>query len=242
MPTYLITGAARGIGLELVRQLSLDASTIVIATVRTLSPELQQLGDERSNVRIITCDVSSAESVSALGTTLPAALPHDDKITHLLNNAGVVAQRDIQATSMTAAALTENITINTLGPARVVEATLPFLAPNAIIVNISSGIGSLQLLANGTIPPQATAYSVSKAALNMLTVHQAYELKGRYRVVCLDPGHVKTRLGGDQAGVEIHDSAAGIIKTVSGLDDDPEEDRQNGKARFLHYGGKEVPW
>ena len=242
MSIYLITGAARGIGLELVRQLSSDASTIVIATVRALTPELQHLGDERNNVRIVTCDVSSGESVSSLSTTLPTVLPHGDKITHLLNNAGVVAQRDVQATSMTAEALTENITINTLGPARVTEAVLPFLAPNALIVNISSGIGSLQLLANGHIPPQATAYSVSKAALNMLTVHQAYELKGRYRVVCLDPGHVKTRLGGDQAGVEIYDSAAGIIKTIGGLNDDPEGDRQNGKARFVDFGGKEVPW
>lgn len=242
MPTYLITGTARGIGLELVRQLASDPSTRVIATVRTITPELQQVVSEHGNIRVITCDVSSNESVSSLGATLPTVLAAGERITHLLNNAGVVAQRDVKALSMTAEALTENITINTLGPAKIIEVALPFLAPQAIIVNITSGMGSLQLVANGRIPPFASAYSISKAALNMLTVHQAFELKGRCRVACVDPGHVKTRLGGDAATVEVHESATGIIKAVRSLEEDLEGDREKGKARFLDFTGREVPW
>ncbi|KAJ4355499.1 uncharacterized protein N0V89_003515 [Didymosphaeria variabile] len=242
MSVFLVTGAARGIGLELVNQLSSNATTTVIATVRTISPELQRLKDERENVRITICDISSLDSISALSTSLAGILPSGEKITHLLNNAGVVAHPEAKATSMTAAALSENITTNVLGPAKIVEVVLPFLAPGASIVNITSGMASLQLVTTSIIPAAATAYTISKAALNMLTVHQAQELKGKFRVVCLDPGHVKTRLGGDMASVEIHESAAGIIKVVRGLDEDKEGDRENGRARFMEFSGKEMPW
>ncbi|KAL1604908.1 hypothetical protein SLS60_004449 [Paraconiothyrium brasiliense] len=242
MPVFLITGAARGIGLELVSQLSSEGSTLVIATVRTISPELQRLSDERENVRIAICDISSLSSISAFSTTLGYILSSGEKITHLLNNAAVVAYPEAKATSMTAEALSENITTNVLGPSKMVEVVLPFLAPDGVIVNITSGMASLQLLATGVIPAAATAYSISKAALNMLTVHQAQELKGKCRVACLDPGHVKTRLGGDRASVEIHESAAGIIAVVRRLDEDKEGDQENGRARFMEFSGKEMPW
>lgn len=242
MSIFLVTGAARGIGLELVNQLSSDASTVVVATVRTISPELQSLQDERKNVRIAICDISSIDSIFSLSTTIGRILSPDEKISHLINNAGVVAHPEAKATSMTAEALSENITTNVLGPAKIVEVILPFLAPKAIIVNITSGMASSQMVTSGRIPAAATAYSVSKAALNMLTVHQAQELKGKHRVACLDPGHVKTRLGGDRASVEVHESAAGIIKIARGLDEDKEGDRENGRARFLEFSGREMPW
>lgn len=242
MSVYLVTGAARGIGLELVNQLSSDTSAIVIATVRTTSPELQRLKEERKNVRIAICDISSVDSITSFSASLPTILSSDEKITHLLNNAGVVAHPEAKATCMTADALSENMTTNVLGPAKIVEAALPFLAPRASIVNITSGMASMQLVTTGVIPAAATAYSLSKAALNMLTVHQAQELKGKHRVACLDPGHVKTRLGGDRASVEIHESAAGIIEVVRHLDSDEEHDIDNGRARFMEFSGREMPW
>lgn len=242
MSTFFITGAARGIGLALVNQLSSDASTVVIAAVRAISPELQTLHHERKNIHIAICDISSVDSITSLSNTLEQLLPPGCKISHVLNNAAVVAHPEAKATSMTTAALSENITTNVLGPAKVVETLLPFLAPRAVIVNITSGLASLQMVTSGRIPASATAYSISKAALNMLTVHQAQELKGRYRVACLDPGHVKTRLGGDGASVEVHESAVGVITMVRGPDEDKEGDCENGRARFLEFSGREMPW
>lgn len=242
MSTYLITGASRGIGLELVHQLSSHPTNTVIATVRSLSRDLLNLQEQAPNVRVLTCDVSSVDSIASLGTWLPTVLPPGTQITHLINNAAVLAHPDVKAVSMTADALAENITTNVLGPAKVVEAVLPFLAPGALIINTTSGIASLQLVSDGTIPSCIAAYSISKCALNMLTVHQAQELKGRCRVVCLDPGHVKTRMGGDKASVEIGDSVKGILAKAEELGRDEEGDMERGRARFVNFRGEEVPW
>ena len=109
-------------------------------------------------------------------------------------------------------------------------------------MSISSGIASLGLVTDGTIPPNITAYSMSKAALNMYSVHLAMHLKGKARVVCVDPGHVKTRLGGEHATVEPTDSAAGVIKVIRRLDSDGLTDRETGRSRFYNFLGEEVPW
>jgi NAD(P)-dependent dehydrogenase (short-subunit alcohol dehydrogenase family) len=243
MPVYFITGAARGIGLELARQLSDLPSSTVIAAVRRTSSELSDLQHDRSNIHIVNCDVSSEASVATLSTTIPETLP-SRKIDFLINNAGVVDSPETRGLTVTAAALNTNIGINVLGPAFIVSILAPLLAPNALVVNVSSGIGSLGLVADGTISAGIAAYSISKAALNMLTIHQADALKGVARVACLDPGHVKTRLGGEKAVVEIADSARGIRKVINELKEGELEksDRESGRARFFNFRGEEVPW
>lgn len=136
-------------------------------------------------------------------------------------------------------AVLTHVTNNALGPAKLVEVLLPFLVSDGTgaIINISSGMGSLGLQATSSpaIPPHILPYGISKAALNMLTIHQAHELKGKVIVVCFDPGHVKTSMGGDSAPLEIHDSASGILGVVHGL-------KADDSGKFLHYTGKELPW
>lgn len=143
---------------------------------------------------------------------------------------------------LSASAFNENITTNVLGPAKVIEAALSYFTPNdGIIVNITSGIASLRLVSNGTIPANVAAYSISKSALNMLTVHVAQALRGKARVVCLDPGHVKTRIGGDKAVVEIEDSAQSLIRVIESLSQDEHGDKEKDRERFLNFRGQEVP-
>jgi NAD(P)-dependent dehydrogenase (short-subunit alcohol dehydrogenase family) len=83
-----------------------------------------------------------------------------------------------------------------IGPALIIQSLSPYLAPRAKIANISSGVGSKAMLSDERIPPHITSYSIRKAALNMLAVHQAYDLKNRATVICVDPGHIKTQIGG----------------------------------------------
>lgn len=246
MPVYVITGARTGIGREYVRQLSQDASNTVFGLVRDLKGDITSLQNIKdtfpAKTYIIECDVSSEESISALPTRLRAAVddPSSLRINTLINNAAVLHSREESALTLTSAALNYHIKTNTLGPALVFRALYDagLLAPDAVVANISSGVGSLDMLSDGRITACITPYSISKAALNMFTVHQAKHLRAagsKVIVVAIDPGHVKTEMGGPDAVVEVQDSASGVLKVLSGL---TEED--NGK--FLLYTGKELEW
>jgi NAD(P)-dependent dehydrogenase (short-subunit alcohol dehydrogenase family) len=106
------------------------------------------------------------------------------------------------------------------------------------VANISSGIGSLTMLSDGRIPAKAAPYSLSKAALNMLTVHQARQLREEGSgvvVVAIDPGHVKTEMGGPEAVVEVADSARGVLGVLAGLG-------EGDSGRFLAYDGVGLEW
>lgn len=243
MATYLLTGASRGIGLELAVQLAADNSTSVIAVVRSISTDLANLEARNPNVQVLICDISSAGSISSLNALVSKVLKPEQKITHVINNAAILAGRDNPVLSLSVSALTNNITTNVVGPSKVIEAILPFFPESGgVIINMTSGIASLQLVSDGTIPANISAYSISKCALNMLTVHLAQALKGRCRVICLDPGHVKTQMGGDGAVVEVNDSAKGIRSVIQTLRDDKLDDIKDGRARFLNFQGQEIPW
>lgn len=254
MAVYVITGARTGIGLEYVRQLAPTPSNTVIALVRSLSADLSALRaiqsqNPSSQVHILECDVSSPSSIAALPSkllSLPATNPTNRlTIDVLINNAAILHSRTQTALSLTSDALLSHITTNVLGPALLFQTLYPFFSgeSNAKAINITSGIASLALVHDGTINAEITAYSISKAALNMLTVHQArQEVERKERgegkgvvVVCIDPGHVKTEMGGEGATVEVGDSARGVLRVVEGL-------QEGDQGRFFGYTGDEVPW
>ena len=175
MPTYLITGANRGIGLELVRQIvSTDTSARIIATVRSLSKtdltdlqSIQSKSQEEDKIQILECDTSCVDSINALGSTI-ASLIRERKIapiTHLINNAGTGGPIGPSSIEFTKEDLSKYIEINTLGPALVTSALLPSLVPPSEgslpkIINISSGTASMAWL---HIPPvRNVCYSISK--------------------------------------------------------------------------------
>lgn len=104
-------------------------------------------------------------------------------------------------------------------------------------MNMTSGLGSMANSLAMT-PRKCAGYSISKAALNMLTVHQAEDVRGMLkgaRVVAMDPGWVKTRMGGEGAVLEPEESIGGMLKALHGLG---EEDG----GKFFTYTGEQVPW
>ncbi len=222
--TVLVTGANRGIGLELAGQLK-AAGYSVIGTARKPAgaKDLKALG-----VRVEQLDVTDAASVAALAQRLDGVA-----IDLLINNAGVGGQGVNSIRELDVDAMAATYAVNAMGPMRVTQALLPNLEAGSgrTIVNISSVMASIKNNWGG-----AYDYRASKAALNMLNSSLAKELgKQGYISVVLHPGWVKTRMGGESAPVEIEDSAAGLVKVIAGL-----KDADNGK--FYDYQGKPIPW
>ncbi|KAJ0305803.1 hypothetical protein COL5a_002604 [Colletotrichum fioriniae] len=269
MPTYVVTGARAGIGLEYINQLSKSPSNTVIALVRSTSPttDLSALEAIQSSsiatTHILECDVSSEASIAALPGRLSAALDEGRgtpaKVDFLINNAATLQFAHQTSLTLDKAGLDAHMETNVLGPARMVQVLMPFLTAEdkgdekdgvdaaaaaadegeeriaAVVANITSGAGSLGWTSNGRVGMLA-GYSISKAALNMLTVHQARELRGQGIVtVAVDPGHVKTSSGGPGATVEVEDSAGGILSLLVGL-------KNADSGRFFLYNGTSVPW
>lgn len=240
MPTYFLTGANRGLGLEFVRQLSSNPSNTLIAGVRSLQADLTDLNTilsstKNSNVHIIECDVSSMDSLSSFDSRVADFLSRTvtKQITHLFNIAGINATSSDTSLTLDPASLDNHMRTNVLGPAKIVEALQSYLAPGAIVMNMTSGLGSLKV-ATGT--PKCCTYSMSKAALNMLTLHQARDLKEKdIIVICMDPGWVKTRMGGKGALIEADASIKGMLDVVDGL-------KREDSGRYLRYDGETVPW
>jgi len=250
MPVYCITGANRGIGLEIVRQLAqLDEPSTFFALTRTLDNDLSDLDaaaavpGRNNTLHILECDTGSIASIQAFADQAARILsPTSQKIDYLINNAGI----NLSPLSTSLALVPEDIhamiQVNLLGPAKIVEFLLKaqLLVNDAKIMHISSGLGSNAYTKAWPYARHSTGYSMSKAALNVLTLHQSEELHTVAKltdavVVSVCPGWTKTRMGGDGALVEVEDSVAGIIKVLRGLG--PED---NG--RFYEYSGRELPW
>jgi len=235
MPTYAITGANRGLGLEFVRQLLSDSSNTVIGAVRSTNNDLSDLKALNTDGRlhILECDTSSSSSISSFGEAVIKVLGEEGQLHYLLNNAGINAVPDQTSLDLKEADLQQHISINVFGPAKTVQVLIPHLRKGSVIINMTSGLGSIR---KGVDFKKCTTYSISKAALNMLTVQQAGDLKDRgVRVISMDPGWVRTRMGGEGAILEPEFSISSMLKTIHGLKDEE-------TARFYTYTGEQVPW
>ena len=252
MPVYCISGANRGLGLEFVRQLSQSPENTILALTRSLSSDLSNLkslstSSSGAKIHILECDTSSLPSIHTFAKTASTVLaPNGLKIDYLLNNAGVNIASSQSSLTLNPDDLFANVRVNVLGPAKVTEFLVNqgLLSRDVRILNMTSGLGSLSL--SSTIKPRkAMGYSVSKAGLNMLTVHQAEDLRTPEEkggpglvgavVVCMDPGWVKTRMGGSGAVLEAEESISGMLKVLHGLGEG-----DNGK--FFKYDGDELGW
>ncbi len=236
MPTLLITGASRGLGLEFVRQYSADGWQ-VIATARdpAQSRDLAAVAAMQPSVEVHALDVGDFDAIDALAARLEGRA-----IDVLLNNAGLFgpkarAEQDPRQEFGTVdyRIWSELLRVNTIAPVKMAEAFVEHVACSAQrkIVTITSGVGSI-----ANADGRALGYRSSKAAANMLMRNLSFDLAPRgVATAAVCPGWVRTRMGGPGATLEAADSIAGVRRVVEGLG-------PANSGRFWLYDGSEIPW
>jgi NAD(P)-dependent dehydrogenase (short-subunit alcohol dehydrogenase family) len=234
MQTVLITGANRGIGLALT-QAYVARGERVLATCR--APEraeaLQRLAATHGErVGVITLDVGDLASIR--GAVEQARL-HTGAIDVLINNAALnppTHDQDLERIDF--ATMIDVLRVNSAAPLMMTQQFLPLLrkADGAKVINISSDMGSIGQTRSGG----DYAYSTSKAALNMVSRLLSFDL-ARYgiTVVALDPGWVRTDMGGEYAALAPDESAAGVMRVIDGL-------TARDSGGFLAYDGGAHGW
>jgi NAD(P)-dependent dehydrogenase (short-subunit alcohol dehydrogenase family) len=212
--TALVTGANRGIGLEIARQLAELGMRIVLAS---RDPELGeeaavQLGYE-GQVRVEQLDVTDADSVVACAERLAR---DGVEIDVLVNNAGLYTTTPLL--EIDEPALLEALEVNLIGAWRTCRAFVPGMRAGGWgrVVNVSTGDAHF-----AERPPRAGAYSLAKAGLNVLTRMVAAEAGPRVKVNAMSPGWARTRMGGSSAPVSVEDSADTAVWLATLPDDGP---------------------
>lgn len=219
MATAMITGANRGIGLELSRQLT-ERGDRVIALCRKSSPELEALG-----VRIFDgVDVTDRQALDAVSAELGEAA-----LDILINNAGIFSEEPFEALDFDR--IRQQFEVNALGALQVTSAMEGHLVKGSKIVLITSRMGSIGDNSSGSY----YGYRMSKAALNMLGVNLAHDFTRRgIAVAILHPGLVATEMTGEY-GIPPRESAEGLIARIDAL-------QLADSGGFWHANGERLPW
>ena len=219
MSTILVTGANKGIGLELCAQLA-GRGDVVIATCRARSRELDALGVEV----IDGVDVGDAGSIAALGKRLAGR-----KLDVLINNAGILAGDRLEELDVDG--VRRQLEVNALGPLLVTRALLPSLGKGSKVAIVTSRMGSIADNTSGGM----YGYRMSKAAVNMAGVSLARDLAPRGIIVLLlHPGMVATTMTGGQ-GIPVAEAAGGLIARI-------DEATPATTGTFHHQNGTPLPW
>jgi NAD(P)-dependent dehydrogenase (short-subunit alcohol dehydrogenase family) len=231
VPSALITGANRGLGIEFARQYLANGWQVYAACRDPNSAaELRRLADESGHeLRILALDVTELASVKA------AAAELDGKaVDLLLNNAGVMGARGQTIGNIDYEAWAKVLDANTMGPMRVSEAFVDHVARSKrkLIVTLTSGMGSLADNTSGG----SIAYRSSKAAVNMVMRSLAIDLAPRgITCVVVNPGWVLTDMGGPQATLTPAESVRALRRLIETLGP-----AQSGK--FFNYDDREYAW
>ena len=220
MTTYLITGANRGIGLELCRQL-IARGEGVIGVCRRTSDELEDLG-ARVEAGV---DVSSAADVAALAARLANV-----SIDVLINNAGVLHRTDLHHLDFEA--IDRQFQVNAVGPLRMVAALRARIPSGGKVAVVTSRMGSISDNSSGG----SYGYRMSKAAVNAAFKSLALDLRpDGIAVGILHPGWVRTDMTAGTGLISAARSAAGLIERVDALD-------LTNSGTFWHMDGEILPW
>ncbi len=230
MSIALVTGGNRGIGLEVCRQLAQKGYTVILGSRDAAKGKeaAKRLQDEGLNVTAKQLDVTDESTLQEIYEWLEKEYKRLDV---LVNNVGIDYDTDQNVLSADLDRVRNVFDVNTLGPWRVAQVFVPLLkkSEHARLVNVSSGAGALSGVSGGT-----PAYSLSKAALNALTLMLAAELKSSGILVnAAGPGWVATDMGGS-GGRPIEDGASSVV-WVATLPD-------NGPTGGFFRDGKKIEW
>ena len=219
MSRYLVTGANRGIGLELCSQLT-GRGHEVIAVCRQSSAELKAFG-VRVEDRV---DMAAPESIAGLASKLEGV-----RLDVLINNAGILERNGLD--DLDFESIRRQFEINSLGPLRVTRALKNNLEPGSKVIVITSLMGSMTDNTSGN----HYGYRMSKAAVNAAAVSLSHDLRpDDIAVAVLHPGKVATEMTGGR-GVTTAESAQGLLDRIDGLNLD-------NSGTFWHADGRELPW
>lgn len=232
MEHILISGANRGIGLELTRQLLASGERVFAGCRRPQEAKaLHALKmDYERQLFIVQLDVTADQSLSA---AKKAVLQETDRLDWLINNAAILYEEE-SLHDFDAQLMAHTLDVNVSGVMRLTSRFVDLLrrSEHGKLINISSNAGSLRKAPSD----ERYSYNASKAALNMLTRLLARRLKREgIVVVSLHPGWVHTEMGGEDAPISPEESAEKMIRLIAGLN-------MADTDKFFTFRGKEFPW
>jgi NAD(P)-dependent dehydrogenase (short-subunit alcohol dehydrogenase family) len=229
--SVLITSASRGIGLEFARQYAAEGWRVLAACRNPSAADNLQAIARASNGRVdaLEMDVSDLKSVRRAAERV-----HDQSIDVLINSAGIMGKPAQRIGDLDYDSWAEVLDVNTMGPMRVTEAFIEHLrrGQRKLNLTITSGMGSIADNTSGGW----IAYRTSKAAVNMLMRTLAVDLKGSgVTCVLLNPGWVKTDMGGPNANITAEKSVSNMRRVIDKL-------TAADSGKFYHHDGSEYPW
>ena len=222
MKNAVVTGANRGIGLELTRQL-LDSGYNVHATYRSNKGGLGHIDSDK--LSIYKLDVRDQMQISNIVQSV-------DKIDLLINNAGVADGRWQSISEIDMEHALEVLNVNAVSPVLVTQQSLPKLANGSKVVMMSSLMGSISDCHSG----RSYAYRASKTALNMFSMAMKNELDANgISLLIMHPGWVETDMGGPNAPLSTEESVSGIMQRI-------EEQDMSMSGRYVEFDGSPIEW
>ena len=226
----MITGANKGIGHEVARQLAAKGFHVFVGArnVRAGSKATEEIAKKCGKATFLEIDVADNDSVTTAAREFSNI---EDRLDVLVNNAGIIVDGDDANLEISDELFRDTLETNTLGPLRVTRVFEPLLRKSEAprVINVSSGGGQLTGGADGWAP----GYCISKTALNGVTVQLAAALP-KFAVNSVCPGWVRTEMGGKNATRSVEEGADTIVWLAS---DAP----QDLTGKFLR-DRKEIPW
>ena len=223
MKSVVVTGANRGIGLELCKQF-LAKGNRVFATYRSNKGELKTI--ENTNLSTFKLDVRDADELESFASSI------EGSVDILINNAGIADGRWQSISEINMQHAIEVIEVNSIAPVLVTQKFENKLKPGSKIVMMSSLMGSISDCMSG----RSYAYRASKTALNMFSIAMKNELESKgVSILIMHPGWVETDMGGPNAPLSVVESVTGIIDRI-------EEQTLELTGRYVQFDGTPIEW
>jgi NAD(P)-dependent dehydrogenase (short-subunit alcohol dehydrogenase family) len=229
--TILVTGANKGIGLEVCRQLARDGHHVILSARSAERGEqaVSSLAEKGLKVEFLLLDTADENSIQRAARELKQRIK---ALNVLVNNAAILDTWEGTILDANAANLRDTFVTNVIGPVLLTQALVPLLEAGkpSRVINVSSLLGSLQQMSDGW-----AGYAISKAALNAATRKLAEALQSRgISVNAASPGWVRTDMGGAGANLTVDHGAKNIIRLITGIP-------HSITNQFLGENG-EIPW